>query len=87
MEYPNITVIGNSGDSKSLETVIVHEVGHNYFPMIVNSDERQLGLMDEGLDTFVQYLTEQDFGNSYPESIGGLEKYPSRRGAATKIVP
>ncbi len=68
-------------------SVIIHEVGHNYFPMIVNSDERQWGWMDEGLDTFVQYLTEQDFGNSYPESIGGLEKYPSRRGAATKIVP
>ena len=55
--------------------------------MIVNSDERQWGWMDEGLDTFVQYLTEQDFGVSYPESIGNLEKYPSSRGAPNKIVP
>lgn len=42
--------------------VIIHEVGHNFFPMIVNSDERQWGWMDEGLDTFMQYLAEQDFG-------------------------
>jgi len=68
-------------------SVIIHEVGHNYFPMIVNSDERQWGWMDEGLDTFVQYLTEQDFGVSHPEAIGTLEKYPSRRGDAQKIVP
>ena len=68
-------------------SVIIHEVGHNYFPMIVNSDERQWGWMDEGLDTFLQYLTEQDFGISYPDAIGSLEKYPSRRGDPKKIVP
>jgi hypothetical protein len=68
-------------------SVIIHEVGHNYFPMIVNSDERQWGWMDEGLDTFMQYLSEQEFGESYPESIGAFEKYPSRRGDPQKIVP
>jgi len=68
-------------------SVIIHEVGHNYFPMIVNSDERQWGWMDEGLDTFMQYLTEQEFGQSYPESIGEQENYPSRRGDPSKIVP
>lgn len=57
-------------------SVIIHEVGHNYFPMIVNSDERQWGWMDEGLDTFMQYLTEQEF----------QENYPSRRGDPAKIV-
>ena len=57
-------------------SVIIHEVGHNYFPMIVNSDERQWGWMDEGLDTFMQYLTEQEF----------QENYPSRRGDPSKIV-
>ena len=46
-------------------SVIIHEVGHNYFPMIVNSDERQWGWMDEGLDTFMQYLTEQEFQENY----------------------
>ena len=57
-------------------SVIIHEVGHNFFPMIVNSDERQWGWMDEGLDTFVQFLTEQEFE----------EDYPSRRGDPSKIV-
>lgn len=57
--------------------VIIHEVGHNFFPMIVNSDERQWTWMDEGLNTFVQYLTEQEFDNNYPH----------RRGPAYKIAP
>ncbi|MFP4096208.1 MAG: M1 family metallopeptidase [Cyclobacteriaceae bacterium] len=57
--------------------VIIHEVGHNFFPMIVNSDERQWTWMDEGLNTFVQYLTEQEWDRNYP----------SRRGPAFKIVP
>jgi len=56
--------------------VIIHEVGHNYFPMIVNSDERQWTWMDEGLNTFLQYLTEQQWERDYP----------SRRGEAHKIV-
>ena len=67
-------------------SVIIHEVGHNYFPMIVNSDERQWGWMDEGLDTFMQYLTEQEFGKTYPEAIAPLDAYPSRRGEPSKIV-
>jgi hypothetical protein len=56
--------------------VIIHEVGHNFFPMIVNSDERQWSWMDEGLNTFVQYLSEELWDN----------KYPSRRGPAWAIV-
>jgi len=50
--------------------VIIHEVGHNFFPMIVNSDERQYWWMDEGLNTFVQFLTEQEFDNNYPSRRG-----------------
>lgn len=56
--------------------VIIHEVGHNFFPMIVNSDERQWTWMDEGLNTFCQYLTETLFDN----------QFPSRRGPAWAIV-
>ncbi|MEM6805597.1 MAG: M1 family metallopeptidase [Bacteroidota bacterium] len=56
--------------------VIIHEVGHNFFPMIVNSDERQWTWMDEGLNTFLQYLTEQEWERDYP----------SRRGPAYKIT-
>lgn len=66
--------------------VIIHEVGHNYFPMIVNSDERQWSWMDEGLNTFVQYVAEQDFGERYPEAIAPNKKFPSRRGPARNIV-
>ena len=59
-----------------LISVIIHEVGHNYFPMIVNSDERQWTWMDEGLNTFLQYLTEQEWE----------ENYPSRRGEPAAIT-
>jgi hypothetical protein len=54
--------------------VIIHEVGHNFFPMIINSDERQWTWMDEGLNTFVQFLTEQEFDNNYPSSRGPAHK-------------
>ena len=63
-----------------LISVIIHEVGHNWFPMIVNSDERQWMWMDEGLDSFVQFLTEQEWEEDYPSRImpereGGLLGY------------
>ncbi|WP_417886405.1 M1 family metallopeptidase [Zunongwangia sp.] len=67
--------------------VIIHEVGHNFFPMIVNSDERQWGWMDEGINTFVEYLAEQELGERYPEAIEGYDHFPSRRGVPSKIVP
>lgn len=57
-------------------SVIIHEVGHNFFPMIINSDERQWTWMDEGLNTFCQYLAEQEWDRNYP----------SRRGPARNIV-
>jgi hypothetical protein len=56
--------------------VVIHEVGHNFFPMIVNSDERQWTWMDEGLNTFVEYLTEELYDN----------KFPVRRGPAYSII-
>jgi len=56
--------------------VIIHEVGHNFFPMIINSDERQWSWMDEGLNTFTEYLTEEKWDN----------KFPSKRGSAWTIV-
>lgn len=54
--------------------VIIHEVGHNFFPMIVNSDERQWTWMDEGLNTFLQYLAEQEWDNNYPSQRGPAHK-------------
>jgi hypothetical protein len=46
--------------------VVIHEVGHNFFPMIINSDERQWSWMDEGLNSFVEYLTEELWDNKFP---------------------
>lgn len=68
-------------------SVIIHEVGHNFFPMIVNSDERQWGWMDEGMNTFLQYLTEQEYGELYPKDIEPYKKYPTRRGFPEQIIP
>ncbi len=50
--------------------VVIHEVGHNYFPMIVNSDERQWGWMDEGLNSFLEYLAEQTWSQDFPSRRG-----------------
>lgn len=85
MEYPMICFNGgrprengtySERTKYSMIGVIIHEVGHNFFPMIINSDERQWTWMDEGLNTFTQYLCEQEWERDYP----------SRRGPAYKIV-
>ena len=95
MEYPMIcfnfgrpNIDGSYSDDEKFGMigVIIHEIGHNFFPMIVNSDERQWAWMDEGLTTFVQYLAEQEFGEKYPEIIAPLDKFPSDRGPAQLIT-
>lgn len=65
--------------------VIIHEVGHNYFPMIINSDERQWSWMDEGINTFVQFLTESEFDNEWnprrgpaPAIVGYMKRNPDQ---------
>jgi hypothetical protein len=79
MEYPMVSFNGGRPEKDGTYTqrvkygmigVIIHEVGHNYFPMIVNSDERQWSWMDEGLNSFVQYLTEQQWERNYPHRRG-----------------
>jgi len=79
MEYPMICFNGGRPEEDGTYSerekygmwgVIIHEVGHNFFPMIINSDERQWTWMDEGLNTFVQYLTEQEWERGYPSSRG-----------------
>lgn len=69
---------GNStyseGTKNGMLGVVIHEVGHNFFPMIVNSDERQWTWMDEGLNSFVEYLTEELWDNKYPVSKGPAYK-------------
>jgi hypothetical protein len=79
MEYPMICFNGPrprpdgtySAQTKyGLISVIIHEVGHNYFPMIVNSDERDWTWMDEGLNTFLQFLAEAEWEKNYPSRRG-----------------
>jgi len=86
MEYPMICWNYGRPDENGVTSerirngmigVTIHEVGHNFFPMIVNSDERQWSWMDEGLNTFMQYMAEQEMGTNFPSS----------RGPASKIVP
>jgi hypothetical protein len=56
----------SEGTKYGMLGVVIHEVGHNFFPMIINSDERQWSWMDEGLNSFVEYLTEELYDNKFP---------------------
>jgi aminopeptidase N len=89
MEYPMITFNGprpekdkdgnltyTARNKYGLIGVIIHEVGHIYFPMVVNSDERQWTWMDEGINTFLQFVAEQEWE----------ENFPSRRGEPKNII-
>ncbi|RYY50817.1 MAG: M1 family peptidase [Chitinophagaceae bacterium] len=85
MEYPMICFnfgrcekdgTYSEGTKNGMLGVVIHEVGHNFFPMIINSDERQWTWMDEGLNSFVEYLSEELWDN----------KFPVTKGAANKIV-
>lgn len=87
MEYPNVTVIGESYTAQGLEQVIVHEVGHNWFYGILGSNERENAWMDEGLNTFTENRytetkypdAKMDFG--LPKSLmkkTGLDQYGPR---------
>ncbi|HEY4618685.1 MAG TPA: M1 family metallopeptidase [Flavobacterium sp.] len=86
MEYPMICWNFGRPDANGVTSeqikngmmgVVIHEVGHNFFPMIVNSDERQWTWMDEGLNSFMEFMAEQELGTNFP----------SRRGPAKNIVP
>ena len=79
MEYPMLCFNGGRPEKDGtysqqtkygMISVIIHEVGHNFFPMIINSDERQWSWMDEGLNSFVQFLTEQEWERTYPSRRG-----------------
>jgi hypothetical protein len=98
MEYPMIAFCGarpspdgsyTDGLERALISVTIHEVGHNWFPMIVASDERKWTWMDEGLNSFLQYYGEQDYarfyaGDAWTQTDDG--SYPSRRGPGESIV-
>ncbi|OJJ18713.1 aminopeptidase [marine bacterium AO1-C] len=95
MEYPMICFnYGRPGPDGKVNPrtrngmfgVIIHEVGHNFFPMIVNSDERQWTWMDEGLNSFVQFLTEREV-EKQPWAPDVYKKgFPSRSGFPKDII-
>ncbi len=64
----------SEGTKNGMLGVVIHEVGHNFFPMIINSDERQWSWMDEGLNSFVEYLTEELWDNKFPVGKGPAYK-------------
>jgi Peptidase family M1 domain len=83
MEYPMICFnygrcekdgTYSEGTKNGMLGVVIHEVGHNFFPMIINSDERQWTWMDEGLNSFVEYLTEELWDNKFPVGKGPAYK-------------
>ena len=85
---PNKDGVYSDRLKRGMISVIIHEVGHNFFPMIINSDERQWSWMDEGLNTFVQYLTEQEWDPNYPSRRGPPEKIvPYMKGSKDYMVP
>ncbi len=83
MEYPMIAFNMGRVDENGEYTeayrdymiwIIIHEVGHNFFPMIVNTDERQWTFMDEGMNTFLQLLTEREWQRDFPSRGDGAYK-------------
>lgn len=83
MEYPMICFnygrcekdgTYSEGTKNGMLGVVIHEVGHNFFPMIINSDERQWTWMDEGLNSYCEYLTEELWDNKYPVGKGPAYK-------------
>ena len=63
MEYPGIVFCGSKSEKADLFGVTDHEFGHTWFPMIVGSNERKYGWMDEGFNTFINSLAQDDFNN------------------------
>jgi hypothetical protein len=83
MEYPMICFnfgrtekdgTYSEGLKNGMISVVIHEVGHNFFPMIINSDERQWSWMDEGINTFVQYVAEMEWDPNFPAGRGPAYK-------------
>ena len=84
MEYPNVTIIGECGNALTLETTIVHEVGHNWFYGIFGSNEREHPWMDEGINTF--YQTRYLMTKYPPSKFGPLSELNTSSGGFGKVI-
>ena len=87
MEYPGIVFDGWRAKGKELYWVTAHEIGHNWFPMIVGSDERRYAFMDEGFNTFIDVYAADNFndGEYAPKRDG--EYAPKKGNPADEIIP
>jgi len=87
MEFPGIVFDGIDDKGRELYWVTAHEIGHNWFPMIVGSNERRFAWMDEGFNTFIDIYAEDEFnhGEYAPKRDG--EYAPGKGNPADEIVP
>ena len=87
MEYPGIVFDGINDKTKELYWVTAHEIGHNWFPMIVGSNERRYAFMDEGFNTFIDVYAADAFNNGeYGHKRDG-EYAPGGGNPADEIIP
>ena len=87
MEYPGIVFDGITDKGKELYWVTAHEIGHNWFPMIVGSNERRYGWMDEGFNTFIDVYASDAFNNGEYAPKRDGEYAPGGGNPADEIIP
>ena len=86
MEYPGIVFDGINAKAEDLYSVTAHEIGHNWFPMIVGSDERRYAFMDEGFNTFIDVYASDAFNNGEYAPKRDGEYAPGKGNPADEIV-
>ena len=86
MEYPGIVFCGYKAKTSGLFGVTDHEFGHTWFPMIVGSNERKYGWMDEGFNTFINTLAVVDFNNGEYKRPDNPERYKFLFGDNTEAI-
>lgn len=87
MEYPGIVFDGITDKGKELYLVTAHEIGHNWFPMIVGSNERRYAFMDEGFNTFIDIYAHEAFNNGEFGKKRDSEYAPNGGNPADEIIP
>ncbi|MGN6247673.1 MAG: M1 family aminopeptidase, partial [Ginsengibacter sp.] len=87
MEYPGIVFDGYKDKAEELYWVTAHEIGHNWFPMIVGSDERRYAFMDEGFNTFIDVYASDAFNNGEYAPKRDGEYAPGKGNPADEIIP
>ncbi|HEY1772722.1 MAG TPA: M1 family metallopeptidase [Gammaproteobacteria bacterium] len=87
MEYPGLTFDAKEGRGSDLHALIAHEIGHNWFPMVVGSDERRDAFMDEGFNTFIDVYEADAFNHGEYAPKRDNEYAPGKADPADQLVP